>query len=149
MKRSRQYVEYCDLCDIQFESSSSFLWHCASKNHKRKSLVSRSLAQSVSQYTRDSDEEELDMLQDETMSADRDYPEQLVTYSPVSATVYPEYQPVPPVPQLIDSENDGREHCTEKGAFFPFPDEKFFLSYCYAHGIMRPKVRNRFKYLNQ
>ena len=23
--------------------------------------------------------------------------------------------------------------------FFPFPDEKFFLLYCYAHGIMRPK----------
>ena len=111
-----------------------------------KSLVSRSLAQSVSQYTRDSDEEELDMLLDETISADQDYLEQLANCSPVSATVYPEYQPVPPP---INSENDGREHCTEKGAFFPFPDEKFFLLYCYAHGIMRPKVRNRLKYLNQ
>ena len=31
---------------------------------------------------------------------------------------------------------------TEKSAFYPFPDENFFLLYCYAHGIMRPKVRN-------
>ena len=28
--------------------------------------------------------------------------------------------------------------------FFPFPSEKFFLLYCYAHSIMRPKVRTAF-----
>ena len=26
-------------------------------------------------------------------------------------------------------------------SFFPFPSEKFFLLYCYAHGVMRPKVK--------
>lgn len=32
------------------------------------------------------------------------------------------------------------EQTTQPNNFFPFPDEKFFLLYCYAHGIMRPKV---------
>jgi hypothetical protein len=27
------------------------------------------------------------------------------------------------------------------GDFSPFPSEKFFLLYCYAHSVMRPKVR--------
>jgi hypothetical protein len=38
--------------------------------------------------------------------------------------------------QLID-ENADKD-------FFPFPSEKFFLLYCYAHRIKRPKVRTAF-----
>jgi hypothetical protein len=32
------------------------------------------------------------------------------------------------------------EQTAQPNNFFLFPDEKFFLLYCYAHGIMRPKV---------
>ena len=31
--------------------------------------------------------------------------------------------------------------------FFPFPNEKFFLLYCYAHSVMRPKVKGKI-YIN-
>ena len=36
----------------------------------------------------------------------------------------------------------GAGETAQANNFFPFPDEKFFLLYCYAHGIMRPKVLN-------
>ena len=43
-----------------------------------------------------------------------------------------------------DSDQEGQTAQTEERAqthnFYPFPDKKFFLLYCYAHGIMRPKV---------
>ena len=35
----------------------------------------------------------------------------------------------------------------ESDDFFPFPNEKFFLLYCYAHSVMRPKVKRRKQYL--
>ena len=42
------------------------------------------------------------------------------------------------------SDNDASAHLPlEELEFFPFPDEKFFLLYCYAHGIMRPKVSTK------
>lgn len=38
------------------------------------------------------------------------------------------------------SNADEDETVVPEKLFYPFPDEKFFLLYCYSHGIMRPKV---------
>ena len=149
MKRTRRHVECCDLCEIQFESSNSFLRHCGSKTHKMKSM----LAQSVS--IEEIDDEVLDMLLDEEIPTYAGFSNGVMSVTDTIAQpdVYPETHPVPPP---NNNENDresvihGDGRCdpgNEKCAFFPFPDEKFFLLYCYAHGIMRPKVRARFNCL--
>ena len=36
--------------------------------------------------------------------------------------------------------DDAKDEASAGQEFFPFPNEKFFLLYCYAHSIMRPKV---------
>ena len=40
-----------------------------------------------------------------------------------------------------DSQPETNPSTDAKNTFYPFPDEKFFLLYCYSHGIMRLKVR--------
>ena len=48
--------------------------------------------------------------------------------------------------QTLEAKDEGQTLLAEEmvhsdaNNFFPFPDEKFFLLYCYALGIMRPKV---------
>lgn len=138
MKRARQFVECCDLCEIQFESNSSFLRHCGSKNHKLKLMVAQSSEDN-------GDDDEVDMLWDETRPTEARKLLVPEINSPVN---------VPPMARINNTERDGEtlpsvrdDACEsdisrEKSAFYPFPDEKFFLLYCYAHGIMRPKVRN-------
>lgn len=48
---------------------------------------------------------------------------------------------------LDDILDDNAREPFSEPEFFPFPDEKFFLLYCYAHGIMRPKVTRTFNFL--
>ena len=141
MKRARQFVECCDLCEIQFESSSSFLRHCGSKNHKLKLMI----AQSAVHEEDNDDDHEVDMLWDETRPTEAHKLLVPDRNSPVN---------IPPMARINNTESDGEtlpsgrdDRCesdlgTEKSAFYPFPDEKFFLLYCCAHGIMRSKVRN-------
>ena len=38
----------------------------------------------------------------------------------------------------LNNEDNGTDG--EDDDFYPFPNEKFFLLYCYAHSIMQPKV---------
>ena len=53
---------------------------------------------------------------------------------------YEDTSQTPPVDS--DSEPETTLGGDTRSTFYPFPDEKFFLLYCYSHGIMRPKVRN-------
>ena len=42
MKRVRSYVETCNLCDLHFESTTAYIKHCDTRNHKHKLLVKNS-----------------------------------------------------------------------------------------------------------
>ncbi|CAB3986161.1 Hypothetical predicted protein [Paramuricea clavata] len=106
------------------------------------------LSQSVS--IEESDDEVLDMLLDEAIPTDTVFP-MSVTDTIAQQAVYPEAHPVPPP---NNNENDGEavihgnSRCDPGNKIiFPFPDEKFFLLYCYAHGIMRPKSRVDLEFL--
>ena len=94
MKRARQFVECCDLCEIRFESNSSFLRHCGSKNHKLKLMIAQSAV-----HEEDNDEDdEMDMLWDETRPTEAHkllVPER---NSPVN---------VPPMARINNTESDG------------------------------------------
>ena len=109
------------------------------------------VAQSQNVSIEESDDELLDMLLDEAIPTDTGFPDGVMSVTDTIAqqAVYPETHPVLPP---NNNENDGEavihgnSRCdpgNEIRDFFPFPDEKFFLLYCYAHGIMRPKVRDR------
>ncbi|CAB3984659.1 Hypothetical predicted protein [Paramuricea clavata] len=111
------------------------------------------LSQSV--LIEESDDEVLDMLLDEAIPTDTVFPDGLMSVTDTIAqqAVYPEAHPVPPP---NNNENDeeavihGNSRCdpgNKISAFFPFPDEKFFLLYCYAHRIMRPKSRVDLEFL--
>ena len=53
--------------------------------------------------------------------------------------LYGDFTQTPPIDS--DSEAETNPNGDGENTFHPFPDEKFFLLYCYSHGIMRPKVR--------
>ena len=90
MKRARQFAKCCDLCEIQFESNSSFLQHCGSKNHKLKLMIAQSAVHD--------DDNEVDMLWDKTRPTEAHkllVPERS---SPVN---------VPPMARINNTESDG------------------------------------------
>jgi hypothetical protein len=45
----------------------------------------------------------------------------------------------------ISDDNASVQLPSEELGFFPFPDDNFFLLYCYAHDIMRPKVSIKYR----
>ena len=144
MKRTRRFVECCDICEMQFESNSSYLRHCNSQNHKMRLIVTESGA------TLETDEE-LAYFSDDSEGEGEDFsyasvPISSTKYSLQQETItgyqysYEDTSQTPPVDS--DSELKTTIGGDARSTFYPFPDEKFFLLYCYAHGIMRPKVRN-------
>jgi hypothetical protein len=100
----------------------------------------------VSAATLETDEEP-DFYNDDDIEPDF-YPISAATVNPVGIN---EQEPeehfsdeeeivqTPPVDP--DSEPETNPSTDAKNTFYPFPDEKFFLLYCYSHGIIRPKVR--------
>lgn len=137
MKRNRHFVESCDCCQVRFESNASFIRHCKTQGHRHKELGAQNAAV---------------MADDENWEND---------CAPTPHIRPP--QPQMPQPAVFEdmreaheesdgemfneiSGNDASEQLpSEELEFFPFPDEKFFLLYCYAHGIMRPKVSIKYR----
>ena len=138
MKRKRSILHSCVCCEIQFESNSSYLRHCKTKAHRHKQLGAQNAAIMERQENR-----------------------KLPVSASVSTPLIRPHQPQMSQPealvdtQLVAQENAGNSEISDETfddtfnsvevqsdeqEFFPFPDEKFFLLYCYAHGIMRPKV---------
>ena len=137
MKRIRNFVKRCDCCNIQFESHASFTRHCNTKNHKHKQLG----FQNAMVMARDEDRE--DRMIRSSAAADPPY----LLHEGYPLDVEPEEEMTDSMGSELsdDSDQEGQTAQTEERAqtrnnFYPFPDEKFFLLYCYAHGIMRPKV---------
>ena len=130
MKRTRNILKSCDCCQIQFESTTSFTRHCGTQAHKHQLLAARN-ASVIEDWENDC--------------------------APGPLPGYPvplQNQPIPQNSIEVRQEEDFYNETTneifqntiaeqspsEDLEFFPFPDEKFFLLYCYAHGISRPKV---------
>ena len=44
MKRSRQFIESCDCCHVQFESIASFKRHCNTQAHTHRQLAEQNAA---------------------------------------------------------------------------------------------------------
>ena len=134
MKRNRHFVESCDSCQIRFESNASFVRHCKTQGHRHKELGAQNAAM---------------MADDENWENDcaampvRHFRQRVKMAQPAVLEDIPEAQ------RESDSEisdDDASEQLpSEELGFFPFPDEKFFLLYCYAHGIMRPKVSIKYR----
>ena len=138
MKRNRHFVQSCDCCQVRFESNSSFIRHCKTQGHRHNELGAQNAAMMLDEGTWEND-------------------------CASTHTTVPLQQVCPPQPHMAQptvledmteaheesegeifsetSDNDASaQFPSEELEFFPFPDEKFFLLYCYAHGIMRPKV---------
>ena len=139
MKRTRRFVESCDFCEMQFESNSSYLRHCNSQNHKKRLIVTQSTATLETDEEADlSDYSETDLHTSSPISATKYFLQQETTLDEHSS--YEDNDQMPPVDP--DSAPQTNLNGDARNTFYPFPDEKFFLLYCYSHGIMRPKVRN-------
>ena len=135
MKRTRRFVECCDICKMQFESHSSYVRHCNSQNHKMRLIVTESGA------TLETDEE-LAYFSDDIEAKGEDVfyasvPISSTKYSLQQETItgnrysYEDTSQTPPVDS--DSELKTTIGGDARSTFYPFPDEKFFLLYCYAY----------------
>ena len=138
MKRKRNFLQSCVCCEIQFESNSSYLRHCKSQAHQHKQLGAQNAAVmerhenwklpvSASVSIPFIPPPQPQMSQPEALVDPRQEAQELVANSEISDEIFDDSF------ISVDVQSDEQE-------FFPFPDEKFFLLYCYAHGIMRPKV---------
>ena len=131
MKRRRQSVSTCVDCNKSFESQETSTQHFNSRNHVQRLLAIKN-AQLMDT------EEERDILEDVGIRVEDVYGHNGISSDEESfpdddmGEVFFNAE----AEQLID-ENADKD-------FFPFPSEKFFLLYCYAHSIMRPKVRTAF-----
>ena len=143
MKRNRQFVESCDCCQVQFESRASFMRHCKSLGHKHKELGAQNAAVMADAENWENDDycASIPMVMPHICPAQPQMPQPTVfeNLSEVHEESHSETW-------SAISDNDASAHLpSEELEFFPFPDGKFFLLYCYAHGIMRPKVSTKYR----
>jgi hypothetical protein len=136
MKRRRSAVAICMDCEKSFESQESSARHFNSRNHIQRLLAiknapmmsGREVTEQVEQdseiMTEDEDDEQ--WFFDDTSSSDDE--------SSISDNTRDVFFNAEQEQFLAMDEN-------ADGDFSPFPSEKFFLLYCYAHSVMRPKVR--------
>ncbi|CAB4016525.1 Hypothetical predicted protein [Paramuricea clavata] len=138
MKRVRSVVESCHLCDVHFESNNGYIKHCETRNHKHKLLVKNAATMVI-------DEEIDNSFPTKTVpeippffpfTSQGDQQEMMAT--PLIFEDDSQDNPSSPIQHEMDAEDNVNE---KSNLFYPFPDEKFFLLYCYSHGIMRPKSR--------
>ena len=134
MKRRRDPVTSCEDCAKQFESNESHQRHLSSRSHIQTTLAIRNLAMmQCDEFLMDKANDLVSNDADGSGSAseneyDLPYPE-----DEMEVDEFQENE-IPP----LNNEDNGTDG--EDEDFYPFPNEKFFLLYCYAHSIMRPKV---------
>ncbi|XP_028417046.1 uncharacterized protein LOC114541311 isoform X2 [Dendronephthya gigantea] len=159
MKRKRAAVTLCIDCGVDFESFSGAQRHFSSRNHLQQLLARRNLRsvsveddadnvrisadgedelrsyveeeQAEREEEAEDDEEEAEDDEGEAEDDDEDDDEEEVNNSDLGDLLE--------AVGGVDDDN-GQD-------FYPFPDEKFFLLYCYAHSIMRPKSRSDLEFL--
>ena len=135
MKRRRDPVTSCEDCTMQFESNESYQRHLSSRSHFQTILAIKNLAMmQCDEFVMDEGSDLASNDADGTASAseneeyDPPYPEDEMEVNEFQENEIP----------VLNNEDNGTDG--EDDDFYPFPNEKFFLLYCYAHSIMRPKV---------
>ena len=147
MKRTRNFVQCCNCCNIQFESSVSYKRHCSTKSHKHKLLRSQNAM--IMAGDEPVIEDRMIVSSSDPPYAPPDFFEKFnldANHELVSDEEMEVGEFSDDASQTLEAEDEGQTLPAEEmvhgnaNNFFPFPDEKFFLLYCHAHGIMRPKV---------
>lgn len=131
MKRNRNILKCCDCCQIQFESTTSFTRHCSSQALRHKLLAAQhaSLIDCVEDWENDC-----------TPGPIPAYPMEIQEIAQDSIEGRQEEDSDSEIMNEMFDNTTTDQSPSEDLQFFPFPDERFFLLYCYAHGISRPKV---------
>jgi hypothetical protein len=123
---------------VHFESNNGYIKHCETRNHKIKLLVKNAAIMEI-------DEEIDNSFPTETVPeippffpfTSQGSNQQEMMATPLIFEDDSQDNPSSPIQHEMDAEDNVNE---KSNLFYPFPDEKFFLLYCYSHGIMRPKV---------
>jgi hypothetical protein len=130
---------------VQFESIASFKRHCNTQAHTHRQLAEQNAA------VMDENEWEIDDTAEPIRVVHHPGP-RLISEGQEEEEEEEEEESLcfgeETDSQILDGdlEDDVATDDLSK-EFFPFPDEKFFLLYCYAHGIMRPKVGKTLDFL--
>ena len=137
MKRSRNPVTSCWDCASQFESMDSYERHLSSRKHVQTILGIKNRALMEC--------DEIVTSEQERVSGDEDFQDSYDSYeseADIATLVHSDEESFDDFEEMQDDEfpplNADFDNTDED--FYPFPSEKFFLLYCYAHSIMRPKV---------
>ena len=155
---------YCDLCHLSFESYERYSSHASHRGHVVNEIQAGKASINNIELEDDDDVLQNVVLEDDWDSSDGENDE-CEGQSESSASLESDRESLfgrdsdvnggdtystasdrPPF-EMDDSTSDSTEddsHDTDEelGAdVFPFPSEIFFLLYCYAHNVTRPKVK--------
>ena len=141
MKRRRTAVKRCEECDKSFESNEAGVRHFKSRSHTQKVLALKNalLMDEYEEIWEENDEcfdenQQWESGDDDGLAYDdSQYLSEVELDEEMFSEEGAEEEPLFNMDEIVSDEADD--------AFFPFPSETFFLLYCYAHSIMRPKVR--------
>ena len=128
MKRKRNAVSTCEDCERCFESHESSLRHFNSRSHTQNILEQKN----ASLMGRP------EIHREDFEAGSQENNEDIGGYHTDSS------DEGPTIDDMEDLFLDGRQGQVDDmdaNADESFSSEKFFLLYCYAHGVMRPKVK--------
>ena len=131
----------CDTCEVNFESWDRFSVQLTSRGHRMKELATTTqnvqLVSDVFDSSTglcDSQDYFLFMqepLCDDDSNSDSEYDDAFGDFGSFSSDSEEE----------SNGDRENVQRPTERGLYFPFPSEIFFLLYSYAHNVSRPKVK--------
>ena len=143
-KRLRSVVSHCGICALDFESRDSERKHMQTQKHKRCRMAYMNFlmdesekpdAGHISGSNVEYPDERQDLNANESDAYDSDGSDYDPDFLDQASDLDNDLDGLADEYESEDGENAG------EGDFFPFPDEMFFLLYCYVHNIMRHKVK--------
>ena len=127
MKRTRRLIECCGICEMQFESNSSYIRQCNSQNHKMRLMVMESGAtletvEESAYFSDDSEAEDEDVFHTSLSISSTKYflQQETITDNQYS---YEDTSQTPPVDS--DSEPETTLGGDTRSAFIPFQMKRF------------------------
>ena len=140
MERRRGTVVTCDNCNKDFESQESAQLHFLSRNHLQRLLAMKNAPLMGSAAKVNDEVENVQELWGQYLADNSNLT--------LSDDEGPEPEEMGLMEEIFSCEQEEFSAAQpESDDFFPFPNEKFFLLYCYAHSVMRPKVNDK-KYIS-
>ena len=137
MKRRRGAVVTCDDCNKDFESQESAQLHFLSRSHLQRLLAIKNAPLMSSAEVNENDAEN----DEENGEQWGEFPANITSSSDDEI---PDHEDGQLMEEDFNCEQEQFAAAEpDNDDFFPFPNEKFFLLYCYAHSVMRPKVKAR------